>query len=205
MSSLVTSIDSELLARLDPEGKLNLSKCLQCGRCSSGCTMRVEADVLPHQLNRMVVYGLEEQLMSCKAIWTCVSCQTCVTRCPMSVDTPALIDKLRTDVSGFRLHHDSGESVDPKSRNTGAAPSEDLERIRIFNDALLGSVRRFGRTYELGLMAAYKLRARDLFSDMKKLPMMLLKGKMSILPPRTPGRNAVARVFDRVRELRRVR
>jgi hypothetical protein len=123
----------------------------------------------------------------------------------MSVDTPALIDRLRTDVSGFRLHQDSGESVDPKSRNTGAAPSQDLEKIRIFNDAMLGSVRRFGRTYELGLMATYKLRARDLFSDLKKLPMMLLKGKLSILPPRTAGRNAVAQIFERVRQARRVR
>ena len=184
MSKTITieKIDSSLLKELDPEGRLNLTLCLQCGRCSSGCTMRQETDILPHQLNRMVALGMKDELLASKAIWACISCNTCVSRCPMQVDTPALVDALRTMAE--------------------SAPG-DLERVRIFNEVMLGSVKRFGRSYELGLMAVYKLRAKDFFSDLAKLPVMLFKGKMRLRPPSTSGRGAVAAIFDRVRHARR--
>jgi heterodisulfide reductase subunit C len=174
----VGAADQTLLTSLDPDGELHLSACLQCARCSSGCTMRQETDLLPHQLNRMALLGLREALLRSRAIWMCVSCQTCVSRCPMGVDTPAMIDRLRALAS--------------------EAP-DDLRRVRVFNQALLGSVRRFGRVYELGLMAAFKLRARDFLSDVGKLPAMLRKGKLRLLPPFTRGRKAVARIFAQAR------
>jgi heterodisulfide reductase subunit C len=75
--------------------------------------------------------------------------------------------------------------------------------VRIFNQVMLGSVKRFGRSYELGLMAVYKLRARDFFSDLAKLPVMLFKGKLRLRPPSTSGRGAVAAIFEKVRNARR--
>jgi heterodisulfide reductase subunit C len=184
MSKTVTieKIDQSLIQALDPEGELNLLLCLQCGRCSSGCTMRQETDVLPHQLNRMAALGMKKQLLESKAIWACISCNTCVSRCPMKVDTPALVDALRSMAQ--------------------SAPG-DLERVKIFNETMLASVKRFGRSYELGLMAIYKLKAKDFFSDLAKFPTMLLKGKMRLSPPSTKGRGAVAAIFDRVRQARR--
>ncbi len=173
----INKIDEDFLKKLDPNGQLNLTACLQCARCSSGCTMRTEADLLPHQLNRMALLGMENELKSCKAVWLCVSCQTCVSRCPMQVNTPAMIDKIR--------------------EMTKEAPG-DLRRVRIFNDVMLASVRRFGRTYDFMLMAVYKLRSGDFFSDLKKLPAMLRKGKFNLFPPRTAGKKAVRTIFDNV-------
>jgi heterodisulfide reductase subunit C2 len=172
---VIRSIDQTFLAEIDPDGKLNLAAFLQCGRCSSGCTMRLETDILPHQLNRMVVLGLRDRMLNSKAIWACASCHTCVSRCPMGVDTPTLIDRLRARAKSS-----------PK----------DMDRVRIFNDTFLASVRQFGRVYEFGMMGAYKLRTRDFFSDLGKLPTMLRKGKMSIRPPRTGARKAVAKIMD---------
>jgi heterodisulfide reductase subunit C len=171
------AMDQAFLSSLDPDGRLRLRACLQCARCSAGCTMRLETDLLPHQMNRMALLGMREQLLSSKAIWMCVSCQTCVSRCPMGVDTPLMIDRLRA------------QAVE--------TPGE-LRRVRIFNDLLLSSMRRFGRVYELGLMAVYKLRARDFLSDVNKLPAMLRKGKLRLLPRFTRGRKAVAGIFRRV-------
>lgn len=176
--TVLDAVNQDLVGRLDPDGRLNLRACLQCARCSAGCSMREETDLLPHQLNRMALLGMEEQLLGSKAIWLCVSCQTCVSRCPMAVDTPTMIDRLRA--------------------LSQEAPA-DLRPVRIFNDTLLGSVRRFGRVYELGLMAAYKLRARDFLSDLARLPAMLRKRKLTILPPRTGGRSQVRRIFDHLR------
>lgn len=171
----LTNINQAFLNELDPDGKLNLALCLQCGRCSSGCTMRQETDILPHQLNRMAALGMKEQIMAGKAIWVCASCHTCVSRCPMKVDTPAMIDALRAQAA--------------------SAPKE-VDRIRIFNEIFLGSVRKFGRVHEFGMMAKYKMRVKDLFSDVSKLPAMLMKGKMSIMPPKTGGRRAAAKIID---------
>lgn len=167
---------------LDIDGHLNLASCLQCGRCSSGCTMRFETDILPHQINRLAMLGMKDKLISSKAIWLCASCQTCVSRCPMKVDTPSLIDKLRMAAKG--------------------AP-RDVDNIRIFNETFLNSVKRFGRVYELGMMGFYKMKTRDFLSDIAKVPTMLCKGKLAVLPPVVQGHKAVANIFNRVRQSRR--
>jgi hypothetical protein len=103
----------------------------------------------------------------------------------MGVNTPALIDKLR--------------------EMTSRAPSADLEKIRIFDEEMLKSMQRFGRVYEFGLMGAYKMRTRDLFSDLAKFPVMLLKGKMKIIPPFVKGRKAVGPIFRRTRLAKRAK
>jgi len=178
------TLSRDLLLKLDPEGRLRISSCLQCGRCSSGCTMRRETDILPHQLNRMVMLGLEDRILNSRAIWACASCQTCVSRCPMKVDTPAMIDAL-------------------KMMSTTAP--DDLHRVKVFNELMLKSVKRFGRVHEFGLMAEYKIRTRDFFSDLLKFPKMLLKGKMKLAPPRTGGRKAVSELFSRISAARRAK
>jgi heterodisulfide reductase subunit C len=178
----IEKLDQTLLQTVDPDGRLNITACLQCGRCSSGCTMRAETDILPHQLNRMVLLGMKDEVLGSKAIRICISCQTCVSRCPMHVDTPALID---------RLH-------------TMAKPAdEDLKKVEVFDNVMLASMRNFGRVWEFGMMGVYKLRAFDLFSDLDKFPRMLKKGKFDLFPPVRKGRSAVARIFKRSSQSRR--
>jgi heterodisulfide reductase subunit C len=58
-----------------------------------------------------------------------------------------------------------------------------------------------GRVYELGLMAAFKLRTRSFRRDFDKLPVMLRKGKLALLPTWARGRSERARLFRRARQL----
>jgi heterodisulfide reductase subunit C len=176
----IEAISCAVLSEMDPDGQLKLASCLQCGRCSSGCTMRLETDLLPHQIVRLAQLGLKDELLRSKHIWLCASCHTCVSRCPMKVDTPALIDKLREQAKD-------------------AAEDSEGERVRILNKTMLESMKWFGRVYELEMMGRYKLRARDFFSDLAKFPTMLLKGKMKLFPPRTRGRKEVASIFAKAR------
>ncbi len=69
-----------------------------------------------------------------------------------------------------------------------------------FNRSFLGSVRRHGRVFEMGMMAAYKLRTGDLLADVGKVPQMLAKGKLSLLPKRSGGASEVREVFRRAEE-----
>lgn len=154
--------------------------CFQCQKCTSGCPIAATADIKPHELVRLVQLGERDEVLSSRMIWECTSCQTCVTRCPQSVDLPAMIDALR------RLSRDAGK-VSPDTA------------VPVFNDIFLGAVRQMGRVYELGLMAAFKLRTRSFFQDAGKLPAMLRKGKLALRPTFVRGRSERARVFRRAK------
>jgi len=156
--------------------------CFQCQKCTSGCPVAGRADIKPHELVRLVQLGERDEVLSSRMIWECTSCQTCWTRCPQAVDLPAMIDALR------RL-----------SRATGKVTPETA--VPVFNDIFLGAVRRMGRVYELGLMAAFKIRTRSFRQDFDKLPAMLRKGKFALLPAWVRGRSERTRLFRRAQEL----
>jgi heterodisulfide reductase subunit C len=155
-----------------------LALCFQCQKCTSGCPIAATTDIKPHELVRLVQLGERDDVLSSRMIWECTSCQTCWTRCPQSVDLPAMIDALR------RLSRGAGK-VSPDTA------------VPVFNDLFLTAVRRLGRVYELGLMAAFKLRTRRVFQDFGKLPAMLRKGKLALRPAFVRGRSARASVFRR--------
>lgn len=152
--------------------------CLQCAKCSSGCPVASRGDLKPHELVRLLQMNQREAVLTSRFIWECTSCQTCVTRCPQTVDIPAMNDALRA-----------------LSQSEGVASAGTV--VPVFNDAFLKSVRKRGRVYELGLMAVFKLRTRRLFEDVGKAPMMLAKGKLPLLGPRVGGRREREELFRR--------
>ena len=72
-----------------------LLACYQCGKCSAGCPMAKYMDILPHQIIRFAQLGLKDELLACEAIWMCVSCLTCNTRCPKGVRIAEVIEAVR--------------------------------------------------------------------------------------------------------------
>ncbi len=158
----------------------NVLNCYQCRKCTSGCPVAARADVKPHELVRLVQLGQRDKALGCKAIWECTACQTCVTRCPQQVDIAALNDALR------RLSRQSGQ----------VAPGT---AVPAFNDIFLGTIRRFGRMYEMGLMVAFKLRTRTFFADVGKFPMMLWKRKLALIPQSVRGGAQRKRLFQQAR------
>ncbi|KAA5599923.1 4Fe-4S dicluster domain-containing protein [Blastochloris sulfoviridis] len=73
----------------------DLLACYQCGKCSAGCPMAKYMDLLPHQMIRFAQLGLKDELLGSEAIWMCVSCLTCNTRCPKGVRIAEVIEALR--------------------------------------------------------------------------------------------------------------
>ena len=111
-----------------------------------------------------------------QAIWLCASCEACTTRCPMGIDIAAVMDALRMLAIERKV----------------AVPDS---RGKHFNRSFLSSVRHHGRVFEVGMLAAYKLRTGDLFSDVDKVPQMLAKGKLSLLPHRSESAKRVRELF----------
>ena len=168
-----------LLQEVEAASGARLAPCFQCQKCTSGCPIAAGADIKPHELVRLAPQGEGDAGRFGPLIWECTSCQTCWTRCPQAVELPAMIDALR------RL-----------SRSTGKVTPDTA--VPVFNDLFLTAVRRMGRVYELGLMAAFKLRTRSFFQDFGKLPAMLRRGKLALRPAFVRGHSERAKAFRRV-------
>lgn len=156
-------------------------KCYQCGKCTAGCPVAGYMDIPPSQILRMVQTrrdDIRNQLLASKAIWLCVGCETCLSRCPQEVDIPALMDTLRQ------------ESIKSKKSHP-----ESADIIR-FHSSFLDSIRYTGRLYEAGLIADYKLRSGHLFQDLLMAPRLVLKGKLGFLPHRIKDRKNISRIFN---------
>ena len=175
----VGAVPADVASALAAAGALT-ANCLQCRKCTNGCPVAARADIPPHRIARMIQLGQVDELLASRIIWECTSCQTCATRCPQKVDIAALNDALRR-LSRARGQADRGSTV----------PT--------FNDIFLRTVRRHGRMYEAGLMGSYKLRTRRFLADLEKVPLMLLKGKLALLPPWVRGFWARRRLFRRAR------
>ncbi len=169
--------------QVEERSHAGLMACLQCKKCTSGCPVAGRADFKAHELVRLTQLGQRDLVLRSRMIWECTSCQTCATRCPQGVSIAAMNDTLRM-----------------MSREAEA--TFDKTTVPVFNDIFLRSIRRRGRVYELGLMAAYKFRTMRLFEDVDKAPTMLIKRKLRLLPKNVPGRAERKRIFARASKAR---
>jgi hypothetical protein len=81
------------------------------------------------------------------------------------------------------------------SRAAGAVAPTTV--VPLFNDIFLDAVRERGRVFELGLMVQFKRRAKRLFEDAGKAPMMLWKGKLPLSGRRVGGEDERKALFNR--------
>ena len=181
MPDQLTWENTGLLAEVERRSASPVSACFQCHKCSSGCPIGPDMDLLPSQVMRLVHLGREADVLQSQSIWLCASCEACTTRCPMEIDIAAVMDALRIMAVQRKADIPDGHS-------------------KQFNRSFLGSVRNHGRVFEAGMMTAYKLRTGDLMSDVDKVPKMLKKGKLSLLPKRSGSVKEVREIFRRAEE-----
>lgn len=158
-----------------------VEKCFHCGKCSAGCPIADEMDLMPNQVMRLVQLGLFDQVLSCRSIWLCAACVTCSTRCPQGVPIASVMEALRH-----------------LALERGIEPPEEVRHVQTFTRAFLSSVRRHGRVFEPGMVMGFNLRSRQFMKDADKGPAMFLKGKLGILPHRVKNIAAVRRIFKKL-------
>jgi len=77
-----------------PEGG-NLDLCFTCGTCASGCPATGLHDMDPRKFLRMVLLGMDEEILASDWPWMCTMCQRCIAACPMKIDIPQMIFQAR--------------------------------------------------------------------------------------------------------------
>ncbi len=90
----VTLIDPIDMTKLDPKFRNDissmpngeeLSACFACSTCTAACPIANQWDYMPHQLIRMILLGMRDEVLSSKEIWECLTCFQCQERCPQKV------------------------------------------------------------------------------------------------------------------------
>ena len=107
--------------------------CYQCGKCSAGCPIAADMDLLPNQVIRLLQLGLTDVALRSSTIWLCASCETCTTRCPREVDLAAVMDAMRNIAIRQRIR-------------------SQVRTVTFFNRTFLRLVKKYGRVYEMELI-----------------------------------------------------
>jgi heterodisulfide reductase subunit C len=96
-------VRDEAIDRVETLSGQSILACYQCGRCSAGCPVVEEMDIIPSEVIRLLQLGQMDEVLSSKTIWTCASCLQCASRCPKGVEFSNICDALRAIVLRTRL------------------------------------------------------------------------------------------------------
>ncbi len=62
-----------------------ISRCIQCGTCSSSCPMAEYMDYTPRKIIAMIKHGFKDDVLKSFTPWLCASCYNCQVRCPSNI------------------------------------------------------------------------------------------------------------------------
>jgi heterodisulfide reductase subunit C len=179
-------MQADSISLVESLAETKFADCYQCGKCTAGCPRSEHMDKMPNQLVRLLQLGDVDAALKSDAIWQCVSCETCTTRCPKQVDCAAIMDALR------QVSYERGMT------------SKRQAAVVLFQKAFLDSVRRNGRMNEIEMIAQYKIegfaairRLGFLFNGAMLAPRMQTRNKLHIIGEKVRDRGIVRRIFDR--------
>ena len=154
----------------------DVSRCIQCGKCSAGCPISPEMDLQPNQVLRLIQMNDGRTVLRCSTLWLCASCQTCSVRCPENIDIAKIMDALRK-----------------LSLEAGVSPGE--EKVVKFDEIFLDTVWKRGCVHELELVMRYNMALRQPFKDAHLGPMMFTRGKLSLLGHKIKEVDKIKEIF----------
>jgi heterodisulfide reductase subunit C len=129
--------------------------------------------------------GLKNKIYEANSTWYCLTCSSCSARCPREIEIPAVMEAVR--------HMAIEENIYPKSKK--------VKEIRRFHEIFLEMIQKYGRLYELRLMAEFNIRTTNFFKDIGLAPKAILKGKISLTTEKTKNKRAIDKMFKMAKEL----
>ena len=170
-------IESPLKRELKDLFGIDVDTCLECGKCSGGCSNGHVFDYTPRKIVQLVKLGAEDRLLKMDALWICLSCQLCLDRCPSGIDIPRILDYLRE-----------------KARRRGIPATRPA--VGLFHDLMLEQIRKTGRVSEVGLMLRFKAATGAYMKDAGIGVKLFLKGKLNPFSPAVKGVDEMRRLYN---------
>jgi len=155
----------------------DLNQCLECGKCTGGCSTGAMFDYTPRKIVQLVKLGAEDTLLHMDALSICVGCGLCHDRCPVGIDVAAILDYFRGKAQAQAIPLTRGD-------------------VELFNRLFLDCVRTHGRISELPLMVRFNMGSKRYFKDAGLGKKLLLKGKLRLIGPRVKDKVSLQRLFE---------
>lgn len=169
-------VDGALAKEIKEECGVDVECCLECGKCSGGCSNGHIFDYTPRKIVQLVKLGDRERLLHMDALWTCVSCQLCWDRCPSGINLARVMDYLREQTYK--------EDIEPTRKE-----------VALFHELILASVERNGRVAETRLVLEFNIKTKQYTRDADIGPKMFFKGKLNPFTSRIKQIGEVRRIF----------
>jgi heterodisulfide reductase subunit C len=145
-------------------------------------------DVAPSQVLRLLQTETpkhEDRALKSLAIWMCIGCETCVTRCPQEVDLPRTMDFLRQEALARNLANQAADDV------------------VAFHKAFLKSVEKAGRLFRVRHGRRLQAAHRALLQGSRRRADHVLQGQAGLLPHGGANKREVAEIFERARAVKK--
>jgi len=163
----------------------DVHSCYYCQKCTAGCPTAFVMDYKPAQLLRLIQLAQRERVLSSTAVWMCIGCEACGTRCPNQIRLAPVMDVLR------QMALDEGYSPETA--------------VYSLHRSFLDSIRMWGRMHEVSMLAEFKTREllteypvffKGLLGDMKLGADLLFSGKLSFIPDRIEGLDEIRALYE---------
>ena len=173
-----------------PGSNPHFEMCIQCGTCGGSCPSGADMEYSPRRIFAMIEANMREEVLRSNTFWYCVSCYYCMSRCPQEVHITDLMYTLKRKAirEGF-------------SRETSAREAPD------FSEFFVDAVKRYGRSFELGLAARYHLRHHPIGAVKMATGMgldMLRRGRMDLAPRRIKQVKQLQAILKKAEEIGRI-
>ncbi|TEU12605.1 MAG: heterodisulfide reductase [Anaerolineales bacterium] len=175
----INNIDSSFADLVQERSGENVRRCYYCQKCTVGCPTAYVMDYKPAQVLKLIQLGQKDILLGSTAIWLCVGCETCGTRCPNEIRLAPVIDTLKY------MALEEGYPV-PEAA------------VYALHRSFLDSIKLWGRVHEATMLAEYTLRSpRAILPDWRLGMQLILKGKISFMPERIKRLGEVEALYKR--------
>ena len=168
----------QVISEVVAQSGTDINCCLHCQSCGGGCPVSDAMTYRPNGIIRLLQLGFVREALESSDIWFCIGCNTCSMACPQAIDIASMMDAMRELAIQTQV-----KIAEPDILN--------------FHKEVINSIGRYGRTHKLEIMMRYKIRTRDLFSDVDLGLRMLAKRKLDLRPSKVNNRREVASIFTK--------
>jgi len=167
-------------------GGETLRSCLQCGTCAGSCPSGPDMDYTPREIFALIMEGERDEVLRANTHWYCVSCYSCMVRCPKDIPVTDVMYTLKRMSVAERLYDDSD------------APD--------FSESFIGFVENYGRSFELGLATRYHLTHKPLkMVGQSALAFELLsKKRLALRPEKIRQVDQLKAILDKAKQMEAV-
>ena len=120
----------------------NAEYCITCGKCVSVCPLHGWGSLDPRRVVRLILLGLEDELVADDWIYQCTGCDRCTQRCPMGIRMSNIITLARSRRARDQVPGGSQKTCDERRfKRFGRAGTADRTRRVISWKAPLSAAR----------------------------------------------------------------